>query len=186
MSLQEVLKTAEQKWKKTLTLVHQELGSIRTGRASVSVVDEIIVSYYNNPTPLKQMATLTAPQANLIVIQPWDPSVIADIEKAILKSNIGLTPANDGKLIRISIPPLTTEKRHEMVKIIKRITEEAKISIRVIRRDANETLEKEKKQSLLSEDEVFKGHEKIQSLTDDFISNIDKLYKEKETEIMQF
>lgn len=186
MSLQEVLKTAEQKMKKTLALAHQELGSIRTGRASISLVDEIIVSYYNNPTPLKQLAALTAPQANLIVIQPWDPAVISDIEKAILKANVGLTPVNDGKLIRISIPSLTTEKRHEMVKIIKRITEEAKVSIRVIRRDANDTMEKEKKQSLLSEDEVFGGHEKIQNLTDDFISKIDNLYKEKETEIMRF
>jgi ribosome recycling factor len=186
MSLQEVYRVAEDKMKKTVGVAQHELNNIRTGRASVSLVDEIKVDYYNNPTPLKQLATISTPQPHLIVIQPWDASVIQEIEKAILKSNLGFTPSNDGKIVRISIPQLTTEKRQEMVKLAKKIVEESKVSIRSIRREANESLDKEKKESLLSEDETFKGHNQIQKLTDEYITKLDNLFKEKEREIMEF
>lgn len=186
MTLGEILRIAGDKMEKTLNVAHHELNGMRTGRASVSMVDEVKVDYYNNPTPLKQLATINASQPHLIVIQPWDASVILEIEKAILKSNLGFSPSNDGKIIRISVPQLTTEKRGEMVKLAKKITEESKVSIRSIRREANENLNKEKEQSALSEDEVFQGHEKVQKLTDEYIVKIDNLLKEKEKEILEF
>ena len=186
MALQQILKMAEDKMKKTLHVAHHELNGIRTGRASVSMVDEIKVDYYNNPTPLKQLATINASQAHLIVVQPWDASIISEIEKAILKSNLGFTPSNDGKVIRIPIPQLTTEKREEMAKLAKKITEESKVSIRSIRREANESLNKEKEQAVLSEDEVFRGHEKVQELTNEYITKMDDLLEEKTKEILEF
>ncbi len=186
MILKEIIKQAENKMKKTLDVAHHELNGMRTGRASASMVDEIKMNYYDTPTPIKQLATINASQAHLIVIQPWDASIISEIEKAILKSNLGFSPANDGKVIRISIPQLTTEKRQEMVKLTKKLTEESKVSIRSIRREANEDLNKEKEDSTLSEDEVFKGHERVQELTDEYITKIDDLLEEKEKEILQF
>ena len=186
MTLGEIIKRAEDKMKKTLDVTHHELNEMRTGRASASMVDEIMVNYYDTPTPIKQLATINASQPHLIVIQPWDTAIVKDIEKAILKSNLGFSPVNDGKVIRIPIPQLTTEKRQEMVKLTKKLTEESKVSIRSIRREANEGLNKEKEASTLSEDEVFKGHEKVQELTDEYITKIDDLLKEKEKEILQF
>ncbi len=186
MTLGEIIKRAENKMKKTLDVTHHELNGMRTGRASVSMVDEIKVNYYDILTPIKQLATINASQPHLIVIQPWDTSIVSEIEKAILKSNLGFSPANDGKIIRISVSQLTTEKRQEMVKLAKKLTEESKVSIRSIRREANEDLNKEKDGSTLSEDEVFKGHERVQELTDEYITKIDNLLKEKEKEILEF
>ncbi|MFH1856626.1 MAG: ribosome recycling factor [Candidatus Omnitrophota bacterium] len=186
MSLSGSIKLAEDKMKKTVAVMDSEFKSIRTGRASVSLVDELKIDYYGNATPLKQLATISTPQASLIMIQPWDANVIADIEKGILKSNLGFTPSNDGKVIRIAVPQLTTEKREEMVKLAKKTAEDAKISIRGIRREANETLEKEKEQSAISEDELFKGRDKIQKLTDEYSDRIDEFLKAKEKEVLEF
>jgi len=164
----------------------KELQKVRTGRASLSLLDGIRVDYYGTRTPLNQMSTLSVPESRLITIQPWDASVLADIEKAILKSDLGLTPANDGKIIRLSIPPLTEDRRKELVKKVNKMGEERKISIRNIRRDSNEMLKKMKKDSDITEDELFKGQDEVQKITDDFIEKLDALCKEKEKEILEF
>ncbi len=171
---------------KTITALKNELKRIRTGRASLSLLDSIRVDYYGTPTPLNQMATLSVPESRLIAIQPWDVSVIKDIEKALLKSDLGLTPSNDGKIIRISIPPLTEERRKELVKVVHKMCEDHKIAVRNIRRDANELIKGFKKDGDISEDEAFKGQDEIQEITNDFISQIDSIYKDKEKEIIEF
>ena len=171
---------------KSLEALKRELKRVRTGRASLSILDGIKVDYYGTLTPLNQTATLAVPESRLITIQPWDVSVIKDIEKAILKSDLGLTPANDGKIIRISIPPLTEERRKDLVKGIHKMCEDYKISVRNARRDANELLKSLKKDGDISEDDAFKGQEEIQKITDENIKLIDECYKEKEKEILEF
>jgi ribosome recycling factor len=171
---------------KTITALQNELKRVRTGRASLSLLDSIRVDYYGTPTPLNQMATLSVPESRLIAIQPWDVSVIKDIEKALLKSDLGLTPSNDGKIIRISIPPLTEERREELVKVVHKMCEDHKIAARNIRRDANELIKGFKKDGDISEDEAFKGQDEIQNITNDFVSQIDSIYKDKEKEIIEF
>jgi len=171
---------------KSIAVLEKDLSRIRTGRASLSLLDGIRVDYYGTPTPLSQMATLSVPESRLITIQPWDSSVISDIEKAILKSDLGLTPTSDGKLIRINIPALTEDRRKELVRLINRMCEEQKVSIRNIRRDANETLKKLKKDGDIAEDEAFKGQDEIQNITDDYIKKIDAVCKKKEKEILEF
>ncbi len=171
---------------KTITALENELKRVRTGRASLSLLDGIRVDYYGTLTPLNQMASLSVPESRLITIQPWDATVIKDIEKAILKSDLGLTPSNDGKLIRISIPPLTEERRKELVKVVNKMCEEHKIGVRNIRRDANELLKGFKKDGDISEDDAFKAQDQVQKITDGFIQNIDDVYKEKEKEILEF
>ena len=158
---------------------------LRTGRASVSLVDGIRVEYYGTSTPLNQLATLTIPDPRTIMIQPWDTTVIGDVEKAILKSELGLTPMNDGKIIRINIPPLTTERRRELVKVVKKMAEEAKVAVRNIRRDANEMIKDLKKDKEISEDDQFRAQEETQKITDEFIKRIDALYTTKEKEILE-
>ena len=172
--------------KKSVENLDKELNRIRTGRASLSILDAIRVDYYGTMTPLNQMATLAVPESRLITIQPWDVSVIKDIEKAILKSDLGLTPSNDGKILRIAIPPLTEERRKELVKVIHKICEDHKVTVRNIRRDANDLLKSLKKDGDISEDEAFKAQERIQEITDDHITLIDDCYKEKEKEILEF
>jgi len=164
----------------------KELQKVRTGRASLSLLDGIRVDYYGTRTPLNQMSTLSVPESRLITIQPWDASVIGDIEKAILKSDLGLTPANDGKIIRLSIPPLTEERRKELVKKVNKMGEERKISIRNIRRESNEMLKSMKKDGDITEDELFKGQDEIQKITDKFIEQVDGICKKKEEEILEF
>jgi ribosome recycling factor len=159
---------------------------VRTGRASLSLLDGIRVDYYGTQTQLNQMASLSVPESRLIVIQPWDVSAIKDVEKAILKSDLGLTPSSDGKLIRISIPPLTEERRKELVKVVSKMCEEHKIAARNIRRDANDLLKGFKKDGDISEDDAFKAQDNVQKITDDFIKQIDEIYKEKEKEILEF
>lgn len=171
---------------KSIVSLKNELKRVRTGRASTSLLDGIRVDYYGTQTPLNQMASLSVPESRLITIQPWDVSVIKEIEKAILKSDLGLTPSNDGKLIRISIPPLTEERRRELVKVVNKTCEEYKVAIRNIRRDANDLIKGFKKDGDVTEDEAFKGQDQIQKITDDFIEKIDKIYKEKEREILEF
>jgi ribosome recycling factor len=159
---------------------------MRTGRASLSILDAIRVDYYGTMTPLNQMATLAVPESRLIMIQPWDVSIIKEIEKAILKSDLGLTPSNDGKIIRISIPPLTEERRKELVKVVHKMCEDHKVTVRNVRRDANDLLKSLKKDGEISEDDAFKGQDQIQKITDEHIKLIDECYKDKEKEILEF
>ena len=171
---------------KSITALEKELKRVRTGRASLSLLDGIKVDYYGTTTPLNQMASLSVPESRLINIQPWDVSVIKDIEKAILKSSLGLTPSNDGKLIRISIPPLTEQRRKELVKVVNKIGEDSKIAVRNIRRDSNELLKGFKNDGDISEDDAFKAQEQVQKITDEYIKQIDEICKEKEKEILEF
>lgn len=181
-----VIEEAKETMGKSVSSLKNELKRVRTGRASLSLLDGIKVDYYGTSTPLNQIASLAVPESRLITIQPWDVSVIKDIEKAILKSDLGLTPGNDGKIVRISIPPLTEERRKSLVKVIHKMSEEHKVAIRNIRRDANEQLKSMKKDGDISEDELFKSQEKIQKMTDDFIKMIDGVYADKEKEILEF
>lgn len=171
---------------RAIKALERDLSKIRTGRASVALVEEIAVEYYGSPTPLNQLASISVPDSRLITIQPWDPSALSAIEKAILKSNIGLTPSNDGKRICINIPPLTEERRKELVKLVKKIGEEAKVSIRNLRRKANDILKKMKKNKEISEDDFYQGQEKIQKITDEFIEKVEGILSKKEDEIMKF
>jgi ribosome recycling factor len=171
---------------KSIEALERELQRVRTGRASLSILDGIRVDYYGTLTPLNQMATLAVPESRLITVQPWDVSVIKDIEKAILKSDLGLTPANDGKILRISIPPLTEERRKELVKLVHKMCEDHKVSIRNVRRDSNELLKSMKKDGDISEDEAFKAQDEVQKITDEHIKLIDECYTNKEKEILEF
>ena len=171
---------------KSIDALRNELNKVRTGRASLTILDGIRVDYYGTLTPLNQMATLSVPESRLISIQPWDVSVIKEIEKAILKSDLGLTPSNDGKIIRISIPPLTEDRRKELVKVINKISEDHKVAVRNIRRDSNELLKGLKKDSDISEDDAFKAQDQVQKITDEHIKLIDDVNKDKEKEILEF
>jgi ribosome recycling factor len=171
---------------KSVIALKNELKRVRTGRASLSLLDGIKADYYGTLTPLNQMATLAVPESRLITIQPWDASAIKEIEKAILKSDLGLTPSSDGKIIRISIPALTEERRKELVKIVRKICEDYKVSIRNIRRDSNELLKSMKKDSEISEDDAFKSQDEVQKITDEHIKLIDECFGEKEKEILEF
>jgi len=171
---------------KSIDSLKNEFKKVRTGRASVSILDDIRVEYYGTMTPLNQMASLSIPESRLIIIQPWDVSVIKDIEKAILKSDLGLTPSNDGKLIRISIPPLTEERRKELVKVIYKKSEKYRVAVRNIRRDSNELLKGLKKDGEISEDDAFRAQDQVQKITDKHIKLIDDVCKEKEKEILEF
>ena len=171
---------------KTIKSLQNDFKRVRTGRASVSLLDGIRVDYYGTPTPLNQMSTLAAPESRLLTIQPWDTSVIKDIEKALLKSDLGLTPSSDGKIIRIAIPPLTEERRKELVKQINKMSEDHKIALRNIRRDANDMLKDLKKDGDISEDDAFKAQDEVQKITDDHIRRVDEISKEKEKEILEF
>lgn len=183
--LNEVFEDAKDRMQKAVSTLEKEFKRLRTGRASVSLVDGIRVEYYGTPTPLNQLATLTVPEPRTIMIQPWDQSCIGEVEKAIMKSELGLTPMNDGKVIRIPVPPLTEERRRELVKLVKKMAEEAKVAVRNIRRDANEMIKDLKKEKEISEDEQFKGQEEVQKITDDFIKKIDELSAAKEKEILE-
>ena len=171
---------------KSIEALKNEFKRVRTGRASLSILDPIRVDYYGTLTPLNQMASLSIPESRLITIQPWDVSVIKDIEKAILKSDLGLTPANDGKLIRIAIPPLTEERRKQLVRSIQKKSEEFKIAVRNIRRDANELLKSLKKDGEISEDDAFRAQDQVQKITDEHIQFVDDICEEKEKEILEF
>ncbi|MFP4442714.1 MAG: ribosome recycling factor [Spirochaetia bacterium] len=183
--MQDVKKSAESRMKKTVKALHEEFNTIRTGRASSALFDKIKVDYYGNPSPLNQVATISTPEARLVVIQPWDKSVINDIEKAIQKSELSVNPMNDGKVIRISIPPLTEERRKDYVKMAKNMAEQSRISIRNIRRDANDELKEAQKSGDISEDEAKRGEDEIQKITDTYIDEINSVLEEKEKEIME-
>lgn len=184
--LEEIYQETTERMGKSLVALEKDLKRIRTGRASLSLLDGIKVDYYGSPTPLNQVASLAVPESRLITIQPWDVTVIKDIEKAILKSDLGLTPSNDGKIIRISIPPLTEERRKELVKLVHKTSEEYKVGVRNIRRDSNDSVKEWKKEGEISEDDAAKSKDRIQKITDDHIKKIDGIYKEKEKEILEF
>lgn len=181
----EIFEDLKDRMGKSIESLKREYSRLRTGRASISLLDGIRVSYYDTPTPLNQMASLAVPEPRLIVIQPWDKTAIEDIEKAILKSELGLTPMNDGKVIRISIPPLTEERRKELVKVARKMSEENKVAIRNIRRDANEMLKDLKKEKEITEDDLYRSQEEVQKATDQFISQVDELCAAKEKEILE-
>ena len=181
----EIFEDLKERMGKSIETLKREYSRLRTGRASISLLDGIRVSYYDSPTPLNQMASLAVPEPRLIVIQPWDKTAIEDIEKAILKSELGLTPINDGKVIRISIPPLTEERRKELVKVARKMSEENKVAIRNIRRDANEMLKDLKKEKEITEDDLYRSQEEVQKATDQFISQVDELCTAKEKEILE-
>ncbi len=183
--IDEVKQEAREKMDKSVSSLKGELKKIRTGRASLSLLDDVRVEYYGTMTPLNQLATLSVPESRLITIQPWDVSSINSIEKAILKSNLGLTPSSDGKIIRITIPPLTEERRKDIVKQVNKMCEDYRVAVRNVRREANDMLKQLKKDGDASEDDVFKAQEDIQKLTDDHIKDIDNIYKEKEKEILE-
>ncbi len=182
---QELKRKTAERMSRTIEVLKKEFASVRTGRASLALLDGIIVNYYDTQTPLQQLASLSIPESRQIAVQPWDQKIIPDIEKAIMKSDLGLTPMNDGKIIRINIPPLTEERRKQLVKAVKKKAEEAKISIRNIRRDANEELKKLEKEKHLSEDEVKKLQEETQKITDSYIAKADEVLGHKEKEIME-
>ena len=184
--IDDIYQETKESMSKSIEALERELNRVRTGRASLSILDGIKVDYYGTLTPLNQMATLAVPESRLITIQPWDISVIKDIEKAILKSDLGLTPANDGKIVRIAIPPLTEERRKELVKLVHKMCEEHKVSVRNVRRDSNELLKSLKKDGDISEDEAFKAQDEIQKITDEHVKLIDDCYTNKEKEILEF
>lgn len=181
----DTIKKSESQMKKSVNFLKEELSSIRAGKANPKLVDKIQVSYYGTMTPISQVATISVPEARLIVIQPWDASIIKDIEKAILVSDLGINPSNDGKLIRLAIPQLTEERRKEILKLVKKEIESSKIAVRNIRRDSIDIFKKQEKASELSEDELKKAEDEIQKLTDKYIDNIDEIFKEKEKEILE-
>jgi ribosome recycling factor len=179
------IKSHEDRMKKTIKNLEEEFNNLRTGRASASLFDKIRVDYYGTPTPLNQVANISIPEARLVVIQPWDKGVMGEIEKAIQKSELSLNPANDGKVIRISIPPLTEERRKELVKHAKQIAETSRVAIRNIRRDANDELKKMEKGSEISEDDLKRGEDDIQKLTDKYVKDINEILEAKEKEILE-
>jgi ribosome recycling factor len=183
--VEEIFEDLNERMGKSIETLKREYSRLRTGRASVSLLDGIRVSYYDTPTPLNQMASLAVHEPRLIVIQPWDKTAIGDIEKAILKSELGLTPMNDGKVIRIAIPPLTEERRKELVKVARKMAEDNKVAIRNIRRDANDMLKDLKTEKEITEDDLYRSQDEVQKITDDFISQVDELCTVKEKEILE-
>ncbi len=186
MTTKDILHGADEKMKKAFESVTREFSEIRTGRASPVIVEGIHVDYYGTPTLLKQLASISAPDAHLLVIQPWDVSAIPEIEKAIMKSNLGITPSNDGKVVRLSVPQLSKERRQELAKLIHKMSEDGRISLRTIRRDAKEHLEKLEKDKVISEDDKFRGVDELQKQVDKYIAKVDELLKSKEKEVLEF
>lgn len=180
-----VMDQTTERMEKAISSLSKQLASIRAGRASASLLDRISVEYYGAPTPLNQMAGISVPEARLMVIQPYDKTTLGDIEKAILKSDIGITPSNDGNVIRLAVPALTEERRKDLVKEVKKDAEDSKIAIRNIRRDANEELKKLEKDGEITEDELRRHNDEVQKLTDAYISKIDSIAEDKENEIME-
>ena len=182
--MKEVLNKAEEKMNKTVNALKNEFASIRAGRANPSVLDKVLVDYYGTPTPVNQMAAVSVSEARVLVIQPWDKSLIKAIEKAIQASDLGINPSNDGNVIRLTFPQLTEDRRKEIVKDLKKYGEEAKVAIRSARRDANDKLKTKKKNSELTEDDLKNGEDKTQKLTDKFTKIIDEVVAEKEKEVL--
>ncbi len=183
--INEVLEELRERMNKSVEVLQDDLLGIRTGRASPALVERLLVEYYGSMTPLNQLASIAVPEPRLLVIRPWDAAALSDIERAILKSDLGLTPMNDGKLIRLSIPRLTEERRRELVKVVSRRVEEARVAVRNLRRDALQDLKEFEKEKMISEDDFYRGKDEIQQLTDEFIAKIDEIGKRKEEEVLE-
>ncbi|MGC7870530.1 ribosome recycling factor [Desulfosporosinus sp. FKB] len=183
--ISEVIKDAEERMRKGVDALRKEYGSIRAGRANPNVLDKVMVEYYGAPTPINQLANVSAPEPRLLVIQPWDRSVLPVIEKAILKSDLGLNPSSDGSVIRLLIPQLTAERRAEIVKKVKKEAEDARVAVRNVRRDVNDKLKKLEKDHEASEDEVKRAQDEVQKITDRIIKEIEHVMETKESEITE-
>jgi len=183
---QEIFKEAESRMQVSLDVLTREFAAVRTGRATTGLLEGIRVDYYNVLTPLNQVATVSVPDPKTLLIQPWEPGMLPKIEKAIQKSDLGLTPASDGKVIRLSVPPLTEERRRQLAKVVGKLAEDARVAIRNIRREANEKLRAQERDKKASEDEVRRAQAEIQKLTDRFTQRVDELLKKKEGEILEF
>jgi len=181
----DLIKEAEANMKKSIEIVKKEFASLRAGRATPALLDKITVNYYGAPTPVNQLANISVPEARLLVIQPWDKSSLPEIERAIMKSDLGITPASDGVVIRLAIPQLTQERRKELVKVIKKKSEDGRVAVRNIRRDVNDHLKSSQKEGTISEDELKRSQDEVQKLTDRYVKEIDSLFTSKEQEIMQ-
>lgn len=181
----DIIQQMNSKMEASIDAFKRELVKIRTGRASLALLDGVKVDAYGSQMPMDQVGTLTIPESSMIAIKPWDPQMLPAIEKAILASDLGLTPANDGNVIRLNIPPLTEERRKELVKQVKKIGEEFKVAIRNVRREANDSLKKMKKDKEISEDDMFRLQDDAQKATDDFIKEVDKIVSGKEKEVME-
>ena len=186
MLISDLMEELQMEMDGAIEATQHELGQIRTGRATPALLDGINVECYGGKSPLKQVAGISVPEARLIVIQPWDKSIMGDIEKALLKSDLGLTPNNDGKVIRLSIPPLTEERRKDLIKLVKKIGEEGKVRVRNLRRKANDDVKQGEKDGDIPEDEAKRTLEKIQEMTDGYVKKMDQIIEEKSQEIIQF
>ncbi len=185
MSVKEILHSTEEKMKKALESVTRQFHEVRTGRASPSMVEGLHVDYYGTPTMLKQLGSISAPDAHLIVIQPWDPTAIVEIEKAILKSNLGINPSNDGKVIRLAVPTLSKDRRQDLAKSLHGMAEEGRVSLRTVRREAKEHIEKLEKDKIVSEDEKFRGIDDLQKIVDRYIAKVEETLKAKEKDVLE-
>jgi ribosome recycling factor len=183
--VKDALAEAQTRMKGAITSFEDDLASIRTGRASPALVDRLSVEYYGNPTPLMQLATISAPEPRLLTIRPFDPASIKDIERAIMSSDLGLNPNNDGKLIRLSIPPLTEERRHELGRVVKNRAEEGRVAVRNVRRDTQNDMREFEREKMISEDELKRGEDDLQKLTDQHIDQINEIGERKETEVLE-
>lgn len=183
--LKEIINNTDSNMKKTIEVVKKEFASLRAGRATPALLDKISVNYYGVPTPINQLANISVPEARLLVIQPWDKGVVPEIERAIMKSDLGITPASDGAVIRLAIPQLTQERRTDLVKVVKKKAEEGRVAVRNLRRDTNEQLKVQQKDGKLSEDELKRSQDEVQKLTDRYVKEIDGILATKEQEIMQ-
>ncbi len=183
--IKEIIKETESNMKKTIDVVKKEFASLRAGRATPALLDKIMVNYYGTPTPVNQLANISVPEARLLVVQPWDKSSLQEIERAIMKSDLGITPASDGTIIRLAVPQLTQERRVDLMKVIKKKAEEGRVAIRNVRRDTNDQLKALQKDGKISEDELKRSQDEVQKLTDKIIKEVDVLLSTKEQEIMQ-
>ncbi len=186
MGTKEVIKKIENNMEKTIEAIKREFSELRSGRANPKMVEGVRVNYYGTPTLLKELATIGVPEARMLVISPYDPSSVAEIEKAILQADLGIAPINDGKIIRLVVPPLSEERRDELIKMVKKITEEGKVSLRTIRRGGREDIKDLEKDKEISEDEKYNTEEELQKLTDRYIKTLDNLLEEKEKELKEF
>jgi ribosome recycling factor len=186
MNSKEVLKEIEDSMKKAIDATKRELAELRSGRANPKMVEGVRVNYYGAPTLLKEIATIGIPEARMVVISPYDPSALKEIEKSILQSDLGITPVNDGKIIRLIVPPLSEERRDELIKIVKKVSEEGKVSLRTVRRDGKEKIKALEKDKKISEDERFKAEDELQKLIDKYTKDIDTILAEKEKELKEF
>lgn len=185
INMAELQTTYENKMKKAIEIMHSDYASVRTGRATPALLDKIMVDYYGAPTAVNQLANVSVPEPRMIIIQPWEKPLLKDIEKAIMKSDLGLNPNNDGAVIRLAIPPLTEQRRQELVKVVKKKCEDCKVVIRNIRRDANDAIKKGEKDKTVSEDEAKKAQDNMQKLTDKYIKEADSVCLQKEKEVME-